>query len=708
MGNPINDKLYAGRQDFCVVALTGVLGSGFEELNQLISSKERLMAAVRSPQVIAETIPTISTKGSESEQESKEAIQRNLFYRKYSICHKYASSYYAPFKILKYNQVLWFYTLKKFVNSIARRKLRNPGEELKTAIQSLIDDKYSRYNFPEGDSYDRYGEINNITDGLLQDILGNWDDLYNCIHDTPNFLVHKNILQQDKIAAVFFDENNPFNIFYRGVREKMLKTDYFLYCMFYWRLGISIRATGDPKRSMRLLRQEQAVTKCNRNIFGVVRLISTLIRGYHKNVQLHNQTNGCRICIDSLRNSFEAKYLQERFSAFYLINVYNNNENIIHTIKQNVHRNNGDRYDENRLKLIEDATYCLFNKEAKSEVSVGHLAMHDVDTCIANAEIHITYKALTAENIELINNPNGLDDERADIRKALIGHAKFYYLAEQWMKYATLIQRPGLFTPDTDERCMQIAYTAKFNSGCISRQVGAVITNQDGSIRTIGWNDPPYGQVPCSLRDIRDISSLQQGQTPHFNLCTSYSDFELGGKFEEDGRFKEDLTMSIYDDSKKNFVQKVRSEFAKIPNEYLENIDTLPYPLCFKKCHTTWITKEAGNSFHQRAIHAEENAMMQMVKYGGESLKGGVIYVTASPCEICSKKLYQIGVRKIIYIDPYPGIARNQVIENGFLRPELVYYEGVYGATYFKLYSHFIDYKDELEICGLGFPPKLQ
>ena len=76
----------------------------------------------------------------------------------------------------------------------------------------------------------------------------------------------------------------------------------------------------------------------------------------------------------------------------------------------------------------------------------------------------------------------------------------------------------------------------------------------------------------------------------------------------------------------------------------------------------------------------------------------GVIYVTASPCELCSKKLYQIGVRKIVYIDPYPGIARQQIIAAGFKRPQLKLFQGAYGSTYFKLYQPFISYKDELSI----------
>lgn len=101
---------------------------------------------------------------------------------------------------------------------------------------------------------------------------------------------------------------------------------------------------------------------------------------------------------------------------------------------------------------------------------------------------------------------------------------------------------------------------------------------------------------------------------------------------------------------------------------------------------------------YTRSLHAEENAMLQMVKYGGESLMNGIIYVTASPCELCSKKLYQIGVRKIVYIDPYPGHSKELIIGCGYKRPELQPFQGAYGCTYFKLYQPFMSYKDEFEI----------
>ena len=64
---------------------------------------------------------------------------------------------------------------------------------------------------------------------------------------------------------------------------------------------------------------------------------------------------------------------------------------------------------------------------------------------------------------------------------------------------------PGIINPTSIERCMQIAYTAKLNSGCLSRQVGAAITDSNFSIKAIGWNDVPEGQVSCNLRNRFDL-----------------------------------------------------------------------------------------------------------------------------------------------------------------------------------------------------------
>ena len=53
MSNPINEKLYQGRREFSIVALTGVLGSGFEDLTKLMKDKEELLHNVRDPRFLA-------------------------------------------------------------------------------------------------------------------------------------------------------------------------------------------------------------------------------------------------------------------------------------------------------------------------------------------------------------------------------------------------------------------------------------------------------------------------------------------------------------------------------------------------------------------------------------------------------------------------------------------------------------------------------
>ena len=689
--NPIETHLYKERKDFSIVALTGVLGSGFDDLTKIMTSKKSLMDSVRAPQDIK--VSYCDMNDADLQEGNKKELSNLLFQRKYTICYNYIKNNYAEYKILKYNKVLWFYTLRYAVENISEeqngKEGHNLGDILFEQIKMLLNEKYTAYNFEdkivdENTTYNRYkDEKINPSSVLLDNVNINWGELYDEIIKLPKF-TEESVSGEDnkRVAEAFFTNESLFTQFYDAIRKAMIEYDFYLYCMFYWHLGICIRATKNPFVSLGSKKEEEIkVTKMNEGLFQVVRLMSTIIKGYHKSDMLGGG-KGSRICIDSLRNSFEARYLQERFSAFYLVNVYN--KDVRSTLSKLVKEKNS-RQNAERQKLIVEAIYQLYKKEATSEVDDGHLAMHDVDTCVSNAEIHITKR------------DNNEDDSLKDTH--------FYSLAEQWMKFAALIQRPGLFTPDTEERCMQIAYTAKFNSGCISRQVGAVITNKDGSIRTIGWNDPPQGQIPCGLRDVADLLQIEADHftpAPQEQVSMMYSEFETGGKYNsEKNNFEENEDYKLY--GGKGFV-------AKLPCQELEqfklNNESLHLPYCFKQCHTTWHAKDAGNQFHQRAIHAEENAMMQMVKYGGEALKGGVIYVTASPCEICSKKLYQIGVRKIVFIDPYPGIAPWQVISSGLLRPELVCYEGVYGASYFKLYSHFIDYKNELKVRGVEFTSK--
>ncbi len=87
-----------------------------------------------------------------------------------------------------------------------------------------------------------------------------------------------------------------------------------------------------------------------------------------------------------------------------------------------------------------------------------------------------------------------------------------------------------------------------------------------------------------------------------------------------------------------------------------------------------------------------------MAKYGGEALIGGTLYSTASPCELCSKKAYQLGIAKVVYIDPYPGIARQQILQSGTKEIEVLLFTGAIGGAYHKIYEQIIPFKDELKV----------
>jgi dCMP deaminase len=226
---------------------------------------------------------------------------------------------------------------------------------------------------------------------------------------------------------------------------------------------------------------------------------------------------------------------------------------------------------------------------------------------------------------------------------------------------------------------MQIAYTAKYNSGCISRQVGAVITDAYFSIKSIGWNNIPEGQVPCLLRSADEL-------------------------LDKDLREADNIAFSKYEkNTEDKFFPEFQDKFSSIDRTNMQGHNC---SFCFKDIQNS-IT-EGKNQVHTKSLHAEENAMMQISKYGGQSLKNGILFTTASPCELCAKKAYQLGITKVFYIDPYPGISMSQILDCGKLKPQTHLFTGAIGRAYHKLYEPFMPYKDEIYIrTGLEITNKL-
>ena len=84
--------------------------------------------------------------------------------------------------------------------------------------------------------------------------------------------------------------------------------------------------------------------------------------------------------------------------------------------------------------------------------------------------------------------------------------------------------------------------------------------------------------------------------------------------------------------------------------------------------------------------------------HGAAAVKNSTLYTTDSPCTLCSKKAYQLGVKKIIYIEEYPGISLKQSIKVGKKPIKIEQFEGACGSTYFNLFSPLMPEKDFLKL----------
>jgi dCMP deaminase len=234
-------------------------------------------------------------------------------------------------------------------------------------------------------------------------------------------------------------------------------------------------------------------------------------------------------------------------------------------------------------------------------------------------------------------------------------------LYKKILVYYSLIRQPGCFEPSNDEMFMQAAYSMSLRSRCISRKVGAIIVGENGYIIGGGWNDVSGGQIGCGGRTINDVNKFGNVYMP-----LEVKDVNI---------FKEFLITKYQDHP--NFSFCYRSEYELFKTGIRDDNSTVK------------------QQQYCRALHAEENALLQTAKIGGMGVRNGTLYTTTFPCELCAKKIYQSGIRKIIYNDPYPESLSEEIIFNDGIRTIIIEpFEGVKSHSYYRLFKPSFDKKD--------------
>lgn len=537
--------------------------------------------------------------------------------RKNHIVYNFIKENWEPFTVIKASDIIYYYALQI------------PYEKI---IDSIMTENYDRLG-KNSSNQEPKNNFKSSIDSSLRELKADFAKFETELKDAVPYVMNREYLKADDSIAKSYIEKYK-NLILKELPEFRKKVEDNLKLLDSGLVPALLQNWGDNIRRYKSIVTGNEANDAPEALAVVINSIIKMLRHYNRLCEKEGTDfKPTRIVIDALRNPFEILYFRERWSGFYCLSV-NTKRDIRH---DKLMKYRSLKYEE--VKAIDE--------KEKSKSSEGESFRRiDIDRCLQLSDVHLSHEG------EDVNNN--------------------FQLINQLFTYLSLMLHPGLVPPSPQERIMQIAYTAKMNSGCLSRQVGAAITDANYSLKAIGWNSVPAGQVPCALREFENLTS----------------------KMDQDA-------FSEYERTDDNFKKKGigKLSLAYRTAEIKSSLKGLPVRYCFKDIHTTITDKQRYNQVHTRSLHAEENAFLQLSKYGGNGIEGGKLFTTASCCELCAKKAFHLGIKEIYYIDSYPGISLEHILMSGpgKYRPKLILFSGAIGRAFINLYNPFMPFKDELE-----------
>jgi len=192
-------------------------------------------------------------------------------------------------------------------------------------------------------------------------------------------------------------------------------------------------------------------------------------------------------------------------------------------------------------------------------------------------------------------------------------------------RFIELVFNNTLRTPSIDEYGMFHAYASAFRSSSLSRQVGASIVSTDGDVISTGTNEvPKYGGGHYVEGDPNDQRELKKGKDSNHVI-------------------RIDMLCDVFDRLKQEkwFTSKIQETKTK------ELVNTALNNKILKEINFMNVT-EFG-----REVHAEMSALIDGSRRT-ISVKKGTLFCTTFPCHVCAKHIIAAGIKRVIYIEPYP------------------------------------------------------
>ena len=193
-------------------------------------------------------------------------------------------------------------------------------------------------------------------------------------------------------------------------------------------------------------------------------------------------------------------------------------------------------------------------------------------------------------------------------------------LEEQLRRYFKLLFGEEIVTPTPDECGMHLAYSASLRSSDLSRQVGAAVLNPENEVISLGTNEVPSPEGGQYWGDVE----------------SDYRDFKKG--YDSNARMKIDVLKEILEVVDEHYKGLSSAEKGSYIDSMVERLGQ---------------TRLMNLTEFGRSVHAEMEAIICAGR-NGVPVRGSTLYTTTFPCHNCAKHIINAGIKRVVYIEPYP------------------------------------------------------
>jgi deoxycytidylate deaminase len=244
-------------------------------------------------------------------------------------------------------------------------------------------------------------------------------------------------------------------------------------------------------------------------------------------------------------------------------------------------------------------------------------------------------------------------------------------------RYFHLIFNSEIVTPYSNEIAMYQAKSAAGNSACLSRQVGAAITDNEGEFISVGWND-----VPKFGGNLYKEDHIKDSRCKVYGYCSN--------DITKDG-LTENIIEGIFKDPELRTIFKDDLEIGKGSDNYKKLLSVI------RKS-----TKVKDLIEFSRSVHAEMHALIIGSQLSGSKMIGGKLFCTTYPCHNCARHIIVSGIKEIYYIEPYvkslcidlhqDAITEDETVTD---KVRILLYDGVAPRRYLEFFTMSGERKDK-------------